>query len=73
MEAPEKVSEPPAHYIYMTPTADTPDRQRYARCCCDRAAATLLLLLMSQVWGWVGVGFVDISLVKAPAVKLVCM
>eukprot|EP00978_Attheya_sp_CCMP212_P009376 scaffold22163_cov53-Attheya_sp.AAC.1 len=43
MEATEQVSEPPAHY--MTPTADTPDRQRYVPMrCCDCAAATLLLL-----------------------------
>eukprot|EP00978_Attheya_sp_CCMP212_P032235 scaffold124828_cov51-Attheya_sp.AAC.1 len=46
MEALEQVSEPLAHY--MTPTADTPVRQRYAvaiyRHCCDRAAAMLLLL-----------------------------
>eukprot|EP00978_Attheya_sp_CCMP212_P010487 scaffold25409_cov37-Attheya_sp.AAC.1 len=34
---------------------------------CDHAAATLLLLVLSHLvshrWGWVGVGFVDISLV----------
>eukprot|EP00978_Attheya_sp_CCMP212_P010190 scaffold24471_cov51-Attheya_sp.AAC.2 len=38
MEAPEQVSEPHAHY--MTPTADTPDRRRYA---VASVAATVLL------------------------------
>eukprot|EP00978_Attheya_sp_CCMP212_P031959 scaffold122722_cov42-Attheya_sp.AAC.2 len=38
------------------------------RCRCNRAAATFLLLL-SRSMSLVGVGFVDISLVEAPALK----
>eukprot|EP00978_Attheya_sp_CCMP212_P013220 scaffold33185_cov69-Attheya_sp.AAC.2 len=44
MEAPEQVSEPPAHY--MTPTADTPDRQRYQ-----------LLVDPVNLLIWTGAGF----------------
>eukprot|EP00978_Attheya_sp_CCMP212_P024583 scaffold77491_cov56-Attheya_sp.AAC.2 len=39
---------------------------------CDQHAAAMLLVLLSRLMsraGMVGVGFIDISLVKAPAVK----
>eukprot|EP00978_Attheya_sp_CCMP212_P032560 scaffold127845_cov84-Attheya_sp.AAC.1 len=71
MEAPEQVSEPPAHY--MTPPADTPDRQRYAAslrpCCCDASITVTIDVTGGDGWVWVGVGFIGISLVEAPAVK----
>eukprot|EP00978_Attheya_sp_CCMP212_P026343 scaffold86472_cov32-Attheya_sp.AAC.1 len=59
MEAPEQVSEPPAHY--MTPTADTPDCQRYAafgsleaslRPCCSDASITAVVIDVTDGDGW---------------------
>eukprot|EP00978_Attheya_sp_CCMP212_P014126 scaffold35913_cov62-Attheya_sp.AAC.3 len=55
MEAPEQVSEPPAHYTI--PTVDTPDRQRYAAllrpCCCDSCISTAVTIDVTGMDGWV--------------------
>eukprot|EP00978_Attheya_sp_CCMP212_P041292 scaffold234770_cov70-Attheya_sp.AAC.1 len=54
MEVPEQVSELPAHY--MTPTAGTPDRQRYTaslRPCCCNASITAVTIDVTCGDGWV--------------------
>eukprot|EP00978_Attheya_sp_CCMP212_P024185 scaffold75612_cov66-Attheya_sp.AAC.2 len=54
MEAPEQVSELPAHYA--TPNVNTPDRQRYVAslrlCCCDTTSITVTIDVTGGNW-WV--------------------